>query len=203
MESMNTDLSLPFDIEFDSEKEDFIINCSIFDDKEIRTSISNYSSGEYLFSGTQTGNMILRNIKNVIGKFLKNNEDVTIKVVACGHADNEPVKQNTEYCGVFGDTVSIPYYDFDNPEIKKNKELTKGNKLENKDFALFRAYDIVKYLTERFHIEENNIRIYVKEHDKTGPEYRRCDFSITLENVYHYNDDYNKLSDWAKLHIDR
>ncbi|MDR2511736.1 MAG: hypothetical protein LBC89_04665 [Bacteroidales bacterium] len=198
----NLDFSFPLGFQFDNDN--FVINYSTYDDEDnnqTNTSISGYRLGGVRFSDTKEGVMILEVIQNRMKVFLEKDKNTIIKVVAYGSADGTSVKSGLKYNGEFGyNTKKIKYYKDNNVNRPLYKEFIAGQTpMTNSDFALLRAYDIVKYMTDRFSISENNIKIFTIEYDEIGEEYRRCDFSITLEKALLLkSEDIENASWWAK-----
>ena len=206
LKQKNTTSTFPLDFRF--EDQDLIIECSTFNTEnrsQINASISGYLRGDYRFSATQEGDMVLKGIVNRIKDFLELDKNTIIKVVVVGSADATQPKSNLVYNGEFGNTTEeIRYYKNDDETKPFYKRFIKDKTpIVNLDFALFRAYDIVEYLTHNIpNIDNSNVKIFVNEYDEIGEEYRRCDFSITLENVLLLQSyDYERLSWGAKQFI--
>lgn len=97
---------------------------------------------------------------------------------------------------------NVKYYRVDNPYQPQYVDFVYGKtKMKNEYFAVLRAYDVISYLKKKYIIDEKNIELYVEEFSNNGEYYRRCDLSITLENVF--MKDYNELSFVSKFLVDR
>jgi hypothetical protein len=196
----------PFPFDFQFENNDFIINYSTYDEENYsttNTSISDYPLGEYRFSTTLRGVIVLENIESRIRKFLSDEKNTKIRLIVKASADGTLPKSDIKYKGQFGRHFEIEYYDYDNNKKNTKNFIEDKTKIENIDFALFRAQDIVEYLSNRFPIDRKDIEIFVKTFSEKGGKYRRCDFSVILENVYNYENEYKDLPWGARQFVGR
>jgi hypothetical protein len=199
---LKTDFNPQFDV--DIKKFDFTINVSMdeYNNGNINSSIIKYSPGQYCLSQSQEGMAVLKVIENSIDGFLQYDSNTIIKIVATGSADGLPVKKNITYDGKLGDLYGVEYYRENNPYQPQYADFIYGKtRMTNEYFALLRAYDVILYLIRKYSIDKKNIKLYVKEFSNIGDYYRRCDLSITLENVF--MNDYNKLGWLPKFLVDR
>jgi hypothetical protein len=176
---------------------DLIINTSIGGKSNdvLTASIREYSPGKYALTKTDEGMAVLKAIEWQLDDVLKKNKENTwkenkknniiIEMDAIGSADAIPYMRKIYYDGLLGDTVSIRYYRFNDPEIPLDKTFIKGKTLMTNEYlALLRAFDAVKYLWEEYDIDPKNTRITAREFDKIGPEYRRLDLQFTLREAF-------------------
>ena len=196
-----TSLRTGFNPQFyaDIENFDFTIDVMM---NNINSSIIRYSPGQYCLSNSREGMAILAVIENSIDGFLQYDFNTVIKVMAVGSADGLLVRKNLTYDGQLGDLYNVKYYRGSSPNQPQYANFIKGKtRMTNEYFALLRAYDVISYLKEKYSIEEKNIELYVEEFSNIGSDYRRCDLSITLENVF--MNDYNELGWVPKFFVDR
>jgi len=141
--------------------------------------------GVYNFPKLPVGEIIIKNVQNRINEFLEENENGIIKIKVRGTSDNTPVNEKAKYIGDLG-YGTIRYYEIkeDNTIEEKTRTLIEDTELSNEDFALLRAYSVVAYFKKEFELKDENIQIFVQIYNKKGPKYRRCDFSVTLENYF-------------------
>jgi len=205
-EKQRIDFSNPLCANYDGDN--LVINCSTFLYKDIGIgqidgSFSGASPAEYRFSVTKPGIIVLGNIENTIKEFLEKDKDMKIRIIATGYSDGLNVKIGTKYDGKLGNDISVTYRNIVNPAQKETKRfIINQTPMENLDYAKLRAYDIINYLQPRFDIDDDNIEIYVEQRKEIGPEYRGCDFSITLENVLLLrNEEFKKLGWGARQFI--
>jgi hypothetical protein len=200
--------SLNFDVKPDFKAKiknfDIEINTSIGEkvEDDLSAMIWRYYPGKYALSKTPEGLAILRTIEWELDELLEANrsDNVEIEIEAIGSADALPFKKKVYYDGLLGDTLSnIRYYNLNKPDIPLYMTFIKGQtRITNEGLALLRAVDAVKYLYDKYDIiADRHIKIYTREFDKVGPEYRRLDLKITMKNVF--LEDYNELDFGSKI----
>jgi hypothetical protein len=168
---------------------DLIINTSIGGESDdvLSAGIWKYNPGKYALTATVEGMAVLEAIElqlnDVLDKNKKNN--TIIEVEAIGSSDALPEMGQVYYDGLLGDSISVTYYRFNDPEVALNKTFTKGNTLMTNEYlALLRALDAVKYLCGKYDIDPKNTKIIAREFDREGPQYRRLDLQITLRDAF-------------------
>ena len=134
---------------------------------------------------------------------MSEDKNTKIRLIVKASADGTPPRNGIKYKGQFGRNFDIKYRDYDSDKINTKNFIEDHTKIENIDFALFRAQDIVEYLTNRFPIDSNDFEIIVKTFSEKGGKYRRCDFSVILENVYNYENEYKDLPWGARQFVGR
>jgi hypothetical protein len=205
--SLNPDVNPVFAVKI--EDFDLRIHTSIEEgsDNAVFASIWSYSPGKYILSETLEGQAVLETIKEQLNDVLDvtkkqldkmNKEDnIVFEVEAIGSADAIPYRRKVYYDGLLGDTLyNVRYYRFNEPDNPLYITFIKNETLMSNEYlALLRAYDAVKSLCHGYYID--NVKIFTREFDKTGPEYRRLDLQITLRNAF--LEDYNELSFGSRL----
>jgi hypothetical protein len=168
---------------------DLIINTSIGGESDdvLSAGIWKYSPGKYALTATDEGRAVLEAIElqlnDVLDKNKKNN--TLIEVEAIGSSDALPDMGPVYYDGLLGDSVSVTYYRFNDPEIALDETFMKGKTLMTNEYlALLRALDAVKYLCGKYDIDPENTKIIAREFDREGPKYRRLDLQITLRDAF-------------------
>jgi hypothetical protein len=183
----NTDFVFP--LEFREKNNDFVINYNAEYNEnisQINTNISGFPLGEYNFSRIPVGEMVLKNAANRINDFLLIHSNAKINITVIGTSDDSKPNSNAKYNGDLGDTINIPYYNKDDTTKSLTRTIYKNQQMTNTEYALLRAYSVVKYFNDNVScdIGKDNIKIYVKLYKQKGAEYRRCDFSITLKDYF-------------------
>jgi hypothetical protein len=199
------DIKPAFKVNFDVKVEDFdlIINTSTGDefDDVLSAGIWKYSPGEYALTATPDGQDVLETIRWQLDDILtknRENNNIVIEVEAIGSADALRYNNEVYYDGRLGNTLEVRYFKCNEPDIPLDTKFTKGKtRMTNELLALLRALDAVIYFYDRNYIDPENIKIFVREFDRAGPEYRRLDLQITLRNAF--LKDYNELNFAAKL----
>jgi hypothetical protein len=168
---------------------DLIINTSIGGESDdvLSAGIWKYNPGKYALTATVEGMAVLEAIEwqlnDVLDKNKRNN--IIIEVEAIGSSDALPDMGQVYYDGLLGDSISVTYYRFNDPEIALNETFIKGKTLMTNEYlALLRALDAVKYLCGKYDIDPKNTKIIAREFDREGPEYRRLDLQITLRDAF-------------------
>jgi hypothetical protein len=198
---LNPDVKTDFKVEI--ENYDLIINSSTGGDSDdaVSTGIWKYQPGKYCLSSTREGAAILMTIETQLDNVLEKNRsnNVAIEIEAIGSTDTLLFKKKIYYDGLLGDTIyNIRYYRYDKPDMPLYITFIKDETLiTNEYLALLRAYDAVKYLYDRYYIDRNDIKIFTREFDEAGPEYRRLDLQISLRNVF--RKEYDELGIGGKL----
>jgi uncharacterized cupin superfamily protein len=210
-ENFRNKLSLSSDInpQFKAEIKDFDfrITATVSDSQNgtINSGIWKYKPGQYCLSATYEGTAILEVIEGQLDDILERNinNNMVIEIEAIGSADALPYRKKVYYDGILGDCLSnLRYYRFDKPNTPLYITFMKGETLmTNENLALLRAYDAVKYLKERYFIEDEDIRIFTREFAQIGAEYRRLDLQITLRNAFFK--EYNELGYGARFFLNK
>jgi hypothetical protein len=200
----NSDTKPAFKVNFDVKVKDFdlIINTLTGDESDdaLSAGIWKYSPGKYALTATPDGQDVLEAIEWQLDDVLKKNRgnNTVIEVEAIGSADALLYKSTVYYDGLLGDTLHVKYFRYNEPDTPQYVTFIKRKTpMTNEYLALLRALDAVKYLYDRYYIDRENIKIFVREFDEAGPEYRRLDLKITLRNAF--LKDYNDLNFAGKL----
>jgi hypothetical protein len=192
--SLNLDIDrFAFKANFDVKVKDFdlIINTSTKDESDdaLLSSISEYRPGKYTLAATPDGKDVLEAIEKQLDDVLKKNREneSVIDVEVIGSADALPYLKKVYYDGLLGDTLSdVRYFKYGEPDTPRYITFIKGQTLMTNEYlALLRAWDAMIYLNSMYFIDPENIKIFVREFDKIGPEYRRLDLKITLKDAFH------------------
>jgi hypothetical protein len=198
-DSLNDEFKADFEIGVNNF--DLIINTSIGGESNdvLTASIREYNPGKYALTKIDEGRAVLKAIElqldDVLAKNKKNN--IIIEVEAIGSSNILPKTGKIYYNGLLGDTVSIRYYRFNDPETPLDKTFIKGKTLMTNEYlALLRAFDAVKYLWEKYYIDSTNTRIIAREFNKKGQEYGRLDLQITLRDAF--LKDYEEMNSYGR-----
>ena len=184
---------------------DFKMNFTLDENSGIgymANTISGYNPGQFCLSSNPDGKAILKLIEFKLNELINKDfdENVIIEIEAIGMADGISVKNNLKYDGSLGEKLQVRYFRVRDPKNPIYANFLEGNTImKNEYFALLRAYDVVLELTRKYKVDENNIKIFVKEYSEIGDKYRSCNLSITLKNAF--LKDYNKLNDITKLFV--
>jgi hypothetical protein len=196
------DLSPNFNPKIDTEIKDFdfIMNLEIDENSGLRnfnSTISKYDVGQYKLSSTPDGKAILKLMEFKLNDIISSN-NIVIKIKARGTADGIRVRSDCYYDGQLGDYLRIKYFRYNMPQQELLATFISGQTLmQNEYFALLRAYDVVSHLKSKYPVDASNIKIFVQEFNEQGPEYRRCDLSITIEKAF--LEEYNELNRVTKF----